>query len=266
MPRPGPRPRPGLRGDGPSRNREGRYGWYDDRVSGCDSTLWMADLTGLIFRSACGGGILAMMRTPVRAYLDALTTMWRRACSCPTPNRFQFKSVSTEVFVDDEKIARYAISPGDDIFLTGLFANHLGRHRNLPIVRCGNLAAMPEEPVATEVGPMEAFLIEARSIGGLSGSPCFVSLGQYRLIGRELQPQNQLATFLLGMVHGHWDAKGGDIVPTSVDEQETINKGIAIVIPAHHILETIRQESFAAEVAAEKQRYLELHGTMEDTP
>ena len=157
-------------------------------------------------------------------------------------------------------------APGDDVFLTGLFANHLGRDRNLPIVRCGNLAAMPEEPVATEVGPMEAFLIEARSIGGLSGSPCFVSLGQYRLIGRELQPQNQLATFLLGMVHGHWDAKGGDIVPTSVDEQETINKGIAIVIPAHHILETIRQESFAAEVAAEKQRYLELHGTMEDTP
>jgi hypothetical protein len=54
---------------------------------------------------------------------------------------------------------------------------------------------MPEEPVETELGPMEAFLIEARSIGGPSGSPCFVSLGQYRLIGRELQLQQQLAIF-----------------------------------------------------------------------
>jgi hypothetical protein len=183
----------------------------------------------------------------------------------PDPDRVQFKSVNTQVFVDNEKIARYGIGPGDDVFLTGLFANHLGRRRNLPIVRCGNLAAMPEEPVATELGPMEAFLIEARSIGGLSGSPCFVGLGQYRLIGRELQLQNQLAIFLLGMVHGHWDAQGGDVVPTAVDEQEAINKGIAIVIPARHILETIRQQAFAAEVAAEKQRYLELHGPAEDT-
>jgi hypothetical protein len=178
----------------------------------------------------------------------------------PDPDRVQFKPVTTQAFVDAEKIGRYAIGPGDDIFLTGLFANHLGHHRNLPIVRCGNLAAMPEEPVATEVGPMEAFLIEARSIGGLSGSPCFVSLGQYRLIGRDLQPPSQFAIFLLGMVHGHWDARSGDIVPAAVDEQEAINKGIAIVLPASHILETIRQEAFAAEVAAEKQRYLELHG------
>ncbi len=182
----------------------------------------------------------------------------------PDPGRVQFKPVMNEAFVDDGKMARYDIGPGDDVFLTGLFANHIGRHRNLPIVRCGNLAAMPEEPVATEFGPMEAFLIEARSIGGLSGSPCFVSLGQYRLIGRELQLQDQLAIFLLGMVHGHWDAREGDIVPAAVGEQEAINKSIAIIIPARHILETIRQEAFAVEVAAEKQRYLELHGPVED--
>ena len=182
----------------------------------------------------------------------------------PDPERFQFTSVRTDVLVDDEKITRYAIAPGDDVFLTGLFVNHLGRDRNLPIVRCGNLAAMPEELVATEVGPMEAFLIEARSIGGLSGSPCFVSLGQYRLIGRELQPQDQLAIFLLGMVHGHWDAARGDVVPADAGDQETINKGIAIVIPAQHIIETIRQEAFAAEVAAEKQRYLEMYGPAPD--
>ena len=125
---------------------------------------------------------------------------------------------------------------------------------------------MPEEPVATEFGPMEAFLIEARSIGGLSGSPCFVSLGQFRLIGRELEQIPQLAIFFLGMVHGHWDAGHGDVVPSAVDEDETINKGIAIVIPASHILETIRQDAFAAVIAEEKRHFLELHGPVQDPP
>jgi hypothetical protein len=32
---------------------------------------------------------------------------------------------------------------GDEIFVTGLFANYVGKHRNAPIVRFGNLAAYP---------------------------------------------------------------------------------------------------------------------------
>jgi hypothetical protein len=182
------------------------------------------------------------------------------------PARFEYKCATTDVFVDDAKIGRYAIGPGDDVFLTGLFVNHLGHDRNLPIVRCGNLAAMPEEPVAADFGPMEAFLIEARSIGGLSGSPCFVSLGQLRLMGRELRKMEQMAAFFLGMVHGHWEAGHGDVVPAAAGDDETINKGIAIVIPAAHILETIRQDALAAEVAEEKRHFLEEYGPVEDPP
>jgi hypothetical protein len=49
----------------------------------------------------------------------------------------------------------------------GLFSEHQGAERNIPIVRVGNIAAMPEEPVlTTSWGAIDAYLIEARSIGG----------------------------------------------------------------------------------------------------
>jgi len=52
------------------------------------------------------------------------------------------------MFINQETIVEHAIGAGDEIFLTGLFANHLGQHKNLPIVRCGNIAAVPDEPNA----------------------------------------------------------------------------------------------------------------------
>jgi hypothetical protein len=56
-----------------------------------------------------------------------------------------------------------------------------GRQRNIPIVRIGNVASMPHEPVATKNrGAIEAYLVEARSVGGLSGSPVLVQLGIVR--------------------------------------------------------------------------------------
>ena len=80
--------------------------------------------------------------------------------------------VATDKVINDN-----AIGVGDEVFLTGLFANHIGQQRNLPIIRVGNIALMPEEPVQhPSLGPIDAYLIEARSIGGLSGSPVFVHL------------------------------------------------------------------------------------------
>ena len=159
----------------------------------------------------------------------------------------------TSVFVDDKKISEHAISAGDEVFMTGLFANHIGKRRNIPIVRCGNIAAMPEEPVETALGPMEAFLIEARSIGGLSGSPVFVSLGSQRLGKGGQYSLGPWYVYLLGLVHGHWDARRGDTVPDDTTNGASINQGIAVVAPATQILETIRQKKFMAIRAADIQ-------------
>ena len=138
------------------------------------------------------------------------------------------------MFLSDEVIRSKSIGTGDEVFITGLFAHLVGSSRNLPIVRMGNIAMMPGEPVMSkELGNIEAYLIEARSIGGLSGSPAFV---------RETIPMGIGAFYFLGLMHGHWDippeAKNDQIIIGS-DKTGQVNIGIAIVIPAKKVLEVL---------------------------
>ena len=60
------------------------------------------------------------------------------------------------------------------MFSVGLFTKYFGRSNLIPIVRTGNIAMMPKEKVPLgSFGLTDAYLIEGRSIGGLSGSPIF---------------------------------------------------------------------------------------------
>lgn len=65
--------------------------------------------------------------------------------------------------------------------MTGLYRNHYGAQRNIPVVRSEIIAARREEPIETALGPMDAYLVEVRSIGGLSGSPAYAVSGLHRL-------------------------------------------------------------------------------------
>jgi len=107
---------------------------------------------------------------------------------------------------------------------------------------------MPEEKIDTkEFGSIEAYLIESRSIGGLSGSPVFVHLGQVRLIDGQLKhATNNVGIFyLLGLIHGHFD-KNDQLDDFTIEDENVykINTGIAIVVPATKILEIINQPAW----------------------
>jgi hypothetical protein len=221
-------------------NRNGGINW-----AGVPLTDWLG-------HPSDPGMMWSTHRTTER--VDVSVCLWHR----PNLSKFDVIAPFTTTFVDSEKITQHSIRAGDEVFATGLFANHIGKRRNIPIVRCGNIAAMPEEAVETELGPMDAFLIEARSIGGLSGSPVFVSIGGTpRRFGEEQYsfPQ-QWHIYLLGLIHGHWDARGGETVPDSSRQGESINQGIAVVAPATRILETIRQDQFMDIRAAEVRQIL----------
>lgn len=143
----------------------------------------------------------------------------------------------------EDRIPKLGIGAGDEVFLVGLFISHAGSKRNIPIVRVGNIAGMPEEPVQTRQGLMDAYLIEARSIGGLSGSPVFVHLPPVRF--REGKPKFLQGDYfyLLGLVHGHWDLPicDTDMIGEDTLNRKAVNMGIAIVIPVDKILEVINQ-------------------------
>ena len=143
--------------------------------------------------------------------------------------------------VTDEAIEAHQIGAGDQVFLTGLFVDHMGSERMLPIVRSGTIALMPEEKIATpEYGPIDAYLIECRSIGGLSGSPVFWYPGVRQT------PSGWIATrdfWWLGLIHGHFDdVPDNDSPSDAAFSGERLNKGIAIVIPAPKVLEVLDQK------------------------
>jgi hypothetical protein len=158
----------------------------------------------------------------------------------------------------DEHKAKFDLSLGDDVFVVGLFYNHHGRKRNIPIVRVGNIVALPEEKIYTKIGFIDGYLVECRSTGGLSGSPVFVSFGTARHIGGDIQfASSRYGEYkLLGLMHGHWDSAvpESELSPDSVLwKRELVNMGIAIVVPIEKILEVISQPAIQAkEIEREK--------------
>lgn len=171
-------------------------------------------------------------------YLDLAILNWS-----PPSDQCSYKFVPDSLFVSDEVVRTRKIGVGDDLYITGLFVNHAGMDRNVPIVRSGIIASMPLEPVSAPTPgnirtKMEAYLVEARSIGGLSGSPVFVSAGGLRhpnptsisITGQEL--------LFLGVMRGHWDAEfaPSDAVVPNHRKGEVVNMGIGIVVPAPSVL------------------------------
>jgi hypothetical protein len=145
-----------------------------------------------------------------------------------------------------ERLKQLDIGIGDEIFVTGLFSPASGSKRNIPIVRHGNIAMMPDEQIQTELGFADVYLAEVRSIGGLSGSPVFVrpTLGlpiPENITGLKMMFGYGHGATLLGLMHGHWDIKESDLNKASVmhDSKRGVNMGIGIVVPAAKIVETL---------------------------
>jgi len=80
------------------------------------------------------------------------------------------------------------VGPGDDTFTVGRFIGHDGKESNLPVVRFGNIAMLPQQPLELEhLGPQNVFLIESRIMPGYSGSPVFLNIPPWEL--RESAPR-----------------------------------------------------------------------------
>ncbi len=89
-------------------------------------------------------------------------------------NQLAIEHVPLAMFADAAKIKEYNLGVGDEVFITGLFTKITETTKNVPIVRTGTVAMMPDEPIPFGDTFIDAYLIESRSIGGLSGSPVFV--------------------------------------------------------------------------------------------
>jgi len=196
---------------------------------------------------------LTWWRHPTDTAVDVAVARW------PESHEANIAMVPEEMFArdgdfyaDDDPpgIAGRLIGEGDEVFITGLFADAHGERRNLPVVRTGNIARLTDyqERILTEWpdGPIIAHLIEARSRGGLSGSPVFARRSVEFTMPNEQNPSHGPLKFIaygadvrfLGLIHGHAD--------DARRPSEAINMGIAFVVPAKHVLETLAHPELEA--------------------
>jgi hypothetical protein len=174
------------------------------------------------------------------------------------PQGIHYGAIRVECFLTDDQIKEQIVGPGDEVFTVGLFTKIKPHLKNRPIVRTGNVALIPEpgERVSgvnfrDHTSPAEVYLIEARSIGGLSGSPVFVR-STVRLtapVTRNGMTRPEVCrlpgdSFLFGLARSHWD-----ILPEDRDDPNprgpdtanpnAVNMGIAVVMPAKKIRDII---------------------------
>ncbi len=160
---------------------------------------------------------------------------------------YTYKSISPGHMITPDRMLEYNIGIGDDTFVVGRFVNHDGVQRNQPSVRFGAIAQMPKEKIRTETGDQEAFLVEAKSIAGYSGSPVFTLISERRSPNyqhyEDIEP-TELYIFL-GIDCGHiidrqpvYNADG-----TRSDRYIESNTGMAIVAAAWKLAELLEMDA-----------------------
>jgi hypothetical protein len=136
------------------------------------------------------------------------------------------------------------LNVGAEIFAISLYRAGAGAERNIPIVRIGNVASMPEDRVPTRhAGDLTAYLVELRSSTGLSGSPVFANPPLERTT-RNLDEAMWGEHVFVGLMHGHLSApdlgeesEGDQAAPFTVGS----HTGIGVVVPGWKIIETLYQ-------------------------
>jgi hypothetical protein len=171
-------------------------------------------------------------------------------------------------FVTDEKVADYGIGIGDEIAMAGLFHQREGAERNIPILRSGIISAMPDEALVDKQGrPFDSYLVEVRSIGGLSGSPVFVILPPTRPLVEGITTPVPGSFHLLGIVRGHWSQDAlvsFNGKPTFLDIEQ-FNAGIASVTPMQQVAELLRTEPLVKHLDRQEQTFLASRVPIEDS-
>ena len=214
------------------------------------------------------------------------------------PPECTITSVPLDQFVDDDyryrggqdlpvmaDVGGQLVRVGHEVFFVGLFSQHAGTLRNLPIVRFGNVSRPPLEPIAVRLSDdpadetiteIEAYLVEARSWGGHSGSPAFwyypgiqaafipdpriLNLSREERRRKGLTADATIAVSreigvlaLLGLVSAHFDISQeaktqGDVIGKIFTD---VNAGMAVVTPAHFIRRLLERE----DVMEDRQKY-----------
>lgn len=155
------------------------------------------------------------------------------------------KALPIDCLVTKEMVTHYGIGVGDEVAMLGRFINREGHQKNVPTVRFGHIAQMPDAPIETDTGVTqeEAFLSEVHSIGGYSGSPVLIIPNPtYARAGEALPADKGL---LLGVDFCHlqdWQNAYDDRDHKLQNIKVPFNSGMAGVIPAWRLWDLLMSQ------------------------
>jgi hypothetical protein len=148
---------------------------------------------------------------------------------------------------------------GDEVSTIGLYTSHYGQTRNIPTVRIGHIAMLPDEPVMSTRGFVKAYLVEIKSLIGLSGSPVFINVPPTRVQDGRIEMQEGRSALCIGMMLGYHLVQSVEdqiIVPRlqqsegsgdqldenteySLDERST---GFGVVLPIERLIDVMESD------------------------
>ncbi len=185
------------------------------------------------------------------------------------PEEADIRSIPVWMMATDEEIRLKKIGIGDEIAVTGLFSKIPGTSKNLPILRGGMISAMPGEiMIGDDGGEYEAYLVEMRSIGGLSGSPVFV----VKIVVDEENKTSNLGLqlfsrvfLLIGVIRGHWEQNNiEDVDDETLSRREPLNTGIATVTPIQECLRILNGEELTRARRRQELEWRKANSPIED--
>ncbi|WP_119268771.1 S1 family peptidase [Taklimakanibacter deserti] len=162
------------------------------------------------------------------------------------------------------------ISYGDDVYAVGLYTSHYGLTKNIPVVRSGHVALLPgEEPVRGPEGNyLDAYLVELRTIAGLSGSPVFLNPPQMRSRDGKVEHLEGDHYLPIGVLIGYhvveskqdqvlvpqWQTSDPDADPPASLSLDERNTGFGVVVPIEKVFEMIKNMEPALKAALERHK------------
>ena len=174
--------------------------------------------------------------------------------------KLDVKAIPLSMFLTEERIASAreksaGVGEGDEAVLIRFVHLSSGRFCSEPVVRFGHIARMPYDPVPIKMDPAEnaafvpvrAYLAEAASWGGQSGSPAFVFFAPDRVPGTISVGGPTSGFALLGLVHGHYPYRqkikitSGDV---SGEGRVDFNLGLSVLITAQDIVTVLNSEVY----------------------
>lgn len=195
----------------------------------------------------------------------------------PVNSRYDYsRAVTFEILLTKQLVRELWVGPGDDVLMVGRFVNHEGRQRNLPSVRFGHIAIMPDEKerIRSHNGLLlEGYLVEASSFSGYSGSPVFLYTPPWELpnfLGHDPNPRSRMAEidqgflWLLGVNWGHLPITLDAVTSGGENMTVELNAGMMCVVPAWKLLEVLNLPELQDQRAREREAWKSEGGAILD--